>query len=153
TCGTMQTAETAEAAVLSASGVAAPDGVSLQKRGDKVSGIGHSCLPMITLSPSHELISVNPALFPLPDIAQARGLTIRISEESAALLARQAAAHGLSVQAWVEKLAQQKQTAKEVQPGQQETRAAIACILEIQKRVKPDPEGWSIRDFINYGRR
>jgi len=26
-------------------------------------------------------------------------------------------------------------------------------ILEIQKRVKPDPEGWTSRNYINYGRR
>jgi hypothetical protein len=26
-------------------------------------------------------------------------------------------------------------------------------ILEIQKRVKPDPEGWTSRDYINFGRR
>jgi hypothetical protein len=30
---------------------------------------------------------------------------------------------------------------------------AAARILEIQKRVKPDPEGWTSRDYINYGRR
>jgi hypothetical protein len=30
---------------------------------------------------------------------------------------------------------------------------AGARILEIQKRVKPDPEGWTSRDDINYGRR
>ncbi len=29
---------------------------------------------------------------------------------------------------------------------------AAARILEIQKRVKPDPEGWTSRDYINYGR-
>jgi hypothetical protein len=29
---------------------------------------------------------------------------------------------------------------------------AGARILEIQRRVKPDPEGWSSRDYINYGR-
>jgi hypothetical protein len=26
-------------------------------------------------------------------------------------------------------------------------------ILDIQKRVRPDPEGWTSRDYINYGRR
>jgi hypothetical protein len=31
--------------------------------------------------------------------------------------------------------------------------AAGARILEIQKRVKADPEGWTSRDYINYGRR
>ena len=30
---------------------------------------------------------------------------------------------------------------------------AGARILEMQKRVKPDPEGWTSRDYINYGRR
>jgi hypothetical protein len=30
---------------------------------------------------------------------------------------------------------------------------AAALILEIQKRVKPDPEGWTSHDYINYGRR
>ena len=81
------------------------------------------------------------------------GQTIQISEEIAALLARQAAAHGLSVEAWVEELAHEKATAKDAPPEQQEARAAIARILEIQKRVKPDPEGWTVRDYINYGRR
>ena len=35
--------------------------------------------------------------------------TIRISEESAALLTQRAAAHGLSIQAWIEELAQEKE--------------------------------------------
>ena len=34
----------------------------------------------------------------------------------------------------------------------QRRQAAAARILEIQKRVKPDPEGWTSRDYINYGR-
>ena len=29
---------------------------------------------------------------------------------------------------------------------------AAAHILELQKRVKPDPEGWTVKDYINYGR-
>ncbi len=29
---------------------------------------------------------------------------------------------------------------------------AIARILELQKHVKPDPEGWTVKDYINYGR-
>jgi len=35
----------------------------------------------------------------------------------------------------------------------QRRKEAAARILEIQKRVKPDPEGWTSRDYINYGRR
>jgi hypothetical protein len=30
---------------------------------------------------------------------------------------------------------------------------AGARILDIQERVKPDPEGWTSRDYMNYGRR
>ena len=30
---------------------------------------------------------------------------------------------------------------------------AGARLLELQKHVKPDPEGWTSRDYINYGRR
>jgi hypothetical protein len=30
---------------------------------------------------------------------------------------------------------------------------AGARILEIQQRVKPDPEGWTSRDYINHRRR
>ena len=30
---------------------------------------------------------------------------------------------------------------------------AAARILGIQKRVKPNLEGWTSRDYINYGRR
>lgn len=30
---------------------------------------------------------------------------------------------------------------------------AAARILEIQKRVRPDPEGWTSRDYIDFGRR
>jgi predicted DNA-binding protein len=30
---------------------------------------------------------------------------------------------------------------------------AVARIHEIQKHTRPDPEGWTIKDYINYGRR
>jgi hypothetical protein len=30
--------------------------------------------------------------------------------------------------------------------------AAGASILDIRKRVKPDPEGWTSRDYINFRR-
>jgi predicted DNA-binding protein len=34
----------------------------------------------------------------------------------------------------------------------QRAQTAAARIREIQTRVKPDPEGWTIKDYINYGR-
>ena len=52
--------------------------------------------------------------------------TIRISEESAALLADQAAAHGLSVEAWVEELAKEKIMTGELRDNQEDVLSAIA---------------------------
>jgi hypothetical protein len=30
--------------------------------------------------------------------------------------------------------------------------SAVARILNIQKRVQPDPEGWTVHDYINHSR-
>jgi len=80
------------------------------------------------------------------------GRTIELSDESLALLKRQAEARGLSVDAWVEMLAREKANADEVRPSRQRARAAATRILEIQERVKPDPEGWTTRNYIDHGR-
>lgn len=37
--------------------------------------------------------------------------------------------------------------------GRRKRADAGARIIEIQRRVRPDPEGWTSRDYINYGRR
>ena len=37
-------------------------------------------------------------------------------------------------------------------PDYQRAQEAAARIRELQKHVKPDPEGWTIRDYINHGR-
>jgi hypothetical protein len=79
--------------------------------------------------------------------------TIQLSDESVALLKRQAEAHGLSVDAWVEVLAREKANVDAVRPSRRSAQAAAQRILEIQKRVKPDPEGWPVRGYIDYGRR
>ncbi len=78
--------------------------------------------------------------------------TIQISEESAALLSQQAAAHGKSLEERVEELAFEKSQANGA-TRRSKTRAATEAILELQKSVKPDPEDWTIRDYIDYGRR
>lgn len=80
-------------------------------------------------------------------------LTIELPDDSAARLQREAALHGLSLKELVEAMARER--AHEIErPGDQEGKhAAVRSILEIQKRVKPDPEGWTIRDYIEHGRR
>lgn len=65
---------------------------------------------------------------------------IELPGELVTPLKRQADARGLTLEAWIYELARAK------------AQAAAAKILEIQKRVKPDPEGWTISDYINYGR-
>lgn len=78
--------------------------------------------------------------------------TIRISERSAALLAQQAALHGMTLEAWIEEIARQK-AGESGTTRQSRTRAAAKGIIELQKQVKPDPDAWTIHDYLTYGRR
>jgi hypothetical protein len=80
-------------------------------------------------------------------------VTIELSDESVARLKQQAEAHGLSLEAWVQKVADEKARVDEGKANQRKSQAAAARILEIQKRVKPDPAGWTVHDYIDYSRR
>src|SRR2546430_822308 len=98
------------------------------------------------------LSRAQPACFMLKRRIRPVSQTIHISEKSASLLAQQAAKHGVSLEAWIEELASEKAlSAGTTRHGK--TRAAAEGILELQKQIKPDPEGWTIRDYIDYGRR
>ena len=84
--------------------------------------------------------------------------TIQISEKSAALLAKQAAAHGKSLEAWIEELALEK--AQAVSGGIQEqakpesgSRGLVEQMREFRSHVQPDPDGWTVKDYISFGRR
>jgi metal-responsive CopG/Arc/MetJ family transcriptional regulator len=78
--------------------------------------------------------------------------TIQISDESASLLLRQAAQNGLTVEAWVERLAHEQAALLRVSSST-EAREAAEELIALQREVKPDPEGWTNRDYIAYGRR
>ena len=73
-------------------------------------------------------------------------------------LTEEARQKGLSLDAYVlQTVLQQKGSngapaIDEAEKRRKRQEAAIR-ILEIQKRVKPDPEGWTSRDYIDYGRR
>ena len=73
-------------------------------------------------------------------------------------LTEEARQKGLSLDAYVlQTVLQQKGSngapaIDEAEKRRKRQEAAVR-ILEIQKRVKPDPEGWTSRDYINYGRR
>ena len=73
---------------------------------------------------------------------------IELPDEQAAALKAKAAAQGLTLEAWFKKLAEGEATGTATRSPQE----AAAHILELQKHVKPDPEGWTVKDYINYGR-
>ena len=74
---------------------------------------------------------------------------IELPDQQAAALQAKAAALGLTLEAWLKQLADEVTPAKTALTPQE----AAARIFELQKNVKPDPEGWTVRDYINYGRR
>lgn len=63
---------------------------------------------------------------------------------------------GISLDAYLlEAVLQQKSSNASQDDAEERRRRAGAGerILEIQKRVTPDPEGWTSRDYMNHGRR
>ena len=72
-------------------------------------------------------------------------------------LSEEARKRGLSLDAYLLQQVLEKESSNGAPNDEAEKRrkraVAGARILEIQKRVKPDPEGWTSRDYINYGRR
>jgi hypothetical protein len=74
---------------------------------------------------------------------------IDIPDDRAAALKAKARAQGLTLEDWISLRLADEETAMEAVRSPQE---AAARILELQKRVKPDPEGWTIHDYIDHGR-
>ncbi|MBS1831551.1 MAG: hypothetical protein JST65_02500 [Acidobacteria bacterium] len=78
-------------------------------------------------------------------------MTIEIKGKAAELLASQAAAQGTTVEELVEVMVLER-AAAELQILLRR-KAAVKGIREFRKHVKPDPDGWTIRDYIDHGRR
>ena len=72
---------------------------------------------------------------------------IELPDQQAAVLTAKAAAQGLTLEAWLKKLAEEEAPAVLRSPQE-----AAARIFALQQRVKPDPEGWTIHDYINHDR-
>jgi hypothetical protein len=70
-------------------------------------------------------------------------------------LTEEARRNGSSLGDYVLKLLPAVERATESDDNIEETKRtnALTRILEIQARVKPDPEGWTSRDYIAQGRR
>jgi plasmid stability protein len=73
---------------------------------------------------------------------------IELPDQQAAALKARAAAQGLTLEAWLKHLADE--VALPVAP--RSPQEAAARILQLQKRVKPDPEGWTVHDYIHHDR-
>jgi hypothetical protein len=77
-------------------------------------------------------------------------ITINLPDEQAAALRARADEEGLTLESLVSNRLTELGTAPATPEPSLD--AAIEHILELQKRVQPDPEGWTIKDYINYGR-
>jgi hypothetical protein len=75
-------------------------------------------------------------------------LTLQLPDDQAAALQARAAAQGLSPAQWLARLAAQETPPAAARSAQ----SAVARILDLQKRVQPDPEGWTVHDYINHSR-
>jgi hypothetical protein len=73
---------------------------------------------------------------------------IELPDQQAAALKAKAAAQGLTLEAWLQHLADEE----EYSIAPRSPKEAAARILQLQKRVKPDPEGWTVHDYINHDR-
>jgi hypothetical protein len=70
---------------------------------------------------------------------------IEIPDQQAAALKARAAAQGMTLEAWLKRLAEEEAfSTAPISPQE-----AAARIFHLQKRVKPDREGWTVRDYIN----
>jgi hypothetical protein len=74
-------------------------------------------------------------------------MRIEIADDIGRALEARAAAQGLALETWFKQLAGNESS--RLLPSHE----AAAGIIELQKLVKPDPQGWTVRDYINSGRR
>jgi hypothetical protein len=75
-------------------------------------------------------------------------IQIELPDEQAAALKAKLSEQGLSVEEWVRNMVETEAPRQAPSSAQD----AIAQILELQKHVQPDPDGWTAKDYINYGR-
>ncbi|MEJ7609002.1 MAG: hypothetical protein WKF37_22700 [Bryobacteraceae bacterium] len=83
-------------------------------------------------------------------------VTLELSLEKEAALKEHAQTCGLTIHEWLLQLVEQAAPLASTKPATKKAvrspQEAVARILELQKHVKPDPEGWTVRDYINFGR-
>lgn len=99
---------------------------------------------------------------------------IDLPDQQAAALKAIAAKHGLTLEGWFQKMANQEARRpglnELVQQGDiqaslsdedrqwletppEQRGSVVEEMRKLRARVKPDPEGWTTRDYVNFGRR
>lgn len=76
---------------------------------------------------------------------------IDIPDQQAAALSAKAAAQGLTLETWFQKMAERELPAQAQRDPAE--RSVVEQMRALRARVKPDPEGWGVKDYINFGRR
>jgi hypothetical protein len=79
-------------------------------------------------------------------------MEVRFTPEQEAQLAQVATTTGTDVEQLVReaalRLLEENAAHRDFRPG-----SVLAEMRALRARVKPDPEGWTTRDYVNYGRR
>ena len=80
---------------------------------------------------------------------------IDIPDQQAAALSVKAAAQGLTLESWFQKIAEEEVGRSETPETPSDTRrgSVVEEMRRLRARIKPDPEGWTTRDYVKFGRR
>jgi hypothetical protein len=74
---------------------------------------------------------------------------IELSDEQVAALKAKAASEGLNLKDWLCRLAADEQQ----NTATQSSASVVDEMAALRAHVKPDPEGWTTRDYVQHGRR
>jgi hypothetical protein len=75
---------------------------------------------------------------------------IEIPDDEAAALEAKAAAQGLTLAAWLKKLAD---IPDESEDAIRRAQDAVQPFQTVRRESQPDPEGWTVVDYVHRGRR
>lgn len=81
---------------------------------------------------------------------------IDIPDDQAAALKAKLAPHGLTLEDWFQKVAEreaQRPPLSGLETPAEQRGSVVEEMRKLRARIKPDPEGWTTRDYVNYGRR
>jgi hypothetical protein len=81
---------------------------------------------------------------------------IDIPDQQAAALSAKAAAQGMTLESWFQKVAEKEAGRTDVRESSHskgQHRSVVEEMRKLRASIKPDPEGWTTRDYVNFGRR